>query len=170
MLNILLVGNNLKELSQISSYLKEQFGTLALHICSEQEEVIEMAYEKLPEVILLEFSFNNNKGPDFCNLLKNKSITSHIPIVLISEALTTPEERIKGLLAGADSFISKPIDKAEVLAVINVMLRVKAAEDELRRQNQELAQKVAQTSQELSFKQKRYADMFDAAANIIILI
>ncbi|MDF1546988.1 MAG: PAS domain S-box protein, partial [Bacteroidales bacterium] len=37
-------------------------------------------------------------------------------------------------------------------------------------QNQELAQKVAQTSQELSFKQKRYADMFDAAANIIILI
>lgn len=170
MLNILLIGNNLKELGQISLYLKEQYGSMVMHTCTKEEEVFEKAYEQLPDVILLEFSFNNNNGADFCNLLKNKSITSNTPVVLISEALTTPEERIKGLLAGADTFISKPIDRAEVIAVINVMLRVKAAEDELRKKNQELTQKVVLATEELSHKQKRYADMFNAAANIIILI
>jgi len=170
MLNILLIGNNLNKLVKMSSFLEERFGPIILRFSNKKEGVFENAHELTPDIILLEYKFDNNKGHDFCNTLKNKSITRHVPIVLISEAITTSEERIKGMLAGADSFISKPIDGAELIAVINVMLRIKTAEDELRKKNEELSKQVARTVKELSRKEKRYADMFDAAANVIILI
>ncbi len=170
MINILIVGNDQNEWKSISSHLEKQLSQVKLRFSDDEETVIEFAHELTPDVILIEFKFNNNKGRDFCNKLKNRSCTRHVPIVLISEAQTTPGERIKGMLAGADSFISKPIDEEELTALVNVMLRIKTAEDELRRKNVELSKQIAKTASELSRKEKRYADMFNAEANIIILI
>ena len=170
MLNILLIGNNRKEWDKVEVCLQEQFGPITLRFADNHEDVFEKAHELIPDIMLLEFNFDKNKGHDFCNILKNKSITQHVPIVLISENITSSEERIMGMLAGADSFISKPIDDAELVAVLNVMLRIKTAEDELRKRNEELSRQVAYTTKELSLKEKRYADMFNAAANVIILI
>jgi PAS domain S-box-containing protein len=170
MINILIVGNDQVEWADISSRLEEQLGQVTLRFCDDEETAIDIAHELKPDVILIEFKFNNNGGRDFCNKLKNRSFIRHIPIVLINEAQTSSGERIKGMLAGADSFLSKPIDLEELAALINVMLRIKTAEDELRRKNEELSEQVAITTNELSKKEKRYADMFNAAANIIILI
>ncbi len=170
MINILIVGNDQDEWKIINSRLEKQLSQITLRFSNDEKTAIEAAHELNPDVILIEFKFNKDKGREFCNKLKNISCTKHVPIVLISEAQTTSGERIKGMLSGADSFISKPIDEEELVALINVMLRIKTAEDELRIKNEELSKQVARTTNELSRKEKRYADMFNAAANIIILI
>lgn len=170
MLKILLIGDNPNELISFEDNLDAQFGSLSLKFSSEKDEIFDLIHQDTPDIIMLQYSYENNKGTDFCHILKNKSISRFIPIVIITEQQTSTNERIKGMLAGADAFIAKPIDKAELIAIINMMLRVKNAEETLRKTNEELKKQVQLASNELLIKEKRYSDMFDAAGNIIILI
>ena len=72
MLNVLLIGNNLEELQEISLYLNEQFGPMLSHITENKNDVFESAHERLPDIILLDYGYDGSSGPDFCNTLKNK--------------------------------------------------------------------------------------------------
>jgi PAS domain S-box-containing protein len=166
----LLIGNHPNEFENFEHYFDAQFDSLELDFYSDKEKIFDAIYAKQPDIILLQYSYDNNKGPDFCHLLKNKSASRYIPILLIGESLSTSNERIKAMQSGADAFITKPIDKAELQAIINMLFRVKNAEDSLRKSNEELKQQVQKASDELISKEKRYSYMFDAAGNIIILI
>ncbi len=170
MLNFLFVGNNSKDFGKLNLYLNEHYGSISVQICSNHEELFDLLYKNLPDVILIEHCFNGNKGSDLCNAIKNKFVSEHVPVVMITERQTSSEERIKGLMAGADSIISKPIEKTELVAITNLMLRIKDAEEKLRKKNKELKLQVIRTLNELEIKEKKYSSMFDAAANIIILI
>jgi PAS domain S-box-containing protein len=99
---------------------------------------IDMAKKELPEIILLDILMPGLNGYEVCEILKKDKITSHIPILMISALGGNPEERIKGLNAGADAFISKPFDFSELKAQINVALRIKGVEDLLRKRNENL--------------------------------
>jgi len=170
MLNFLYVGNNSKDFGSLNLYLNENYGPISVKICSNTDDLFDLIHKKLPDIILIEQCFNGNKGSDLCNVIKNKSVTEHVPVVMITEKLTSSEERIKGLTAGADSIISKPLEKTELIAIINLMLRIKDAEEKLRKKNKELKLQVIGALNELELKEKKYSSMFDAAANIIILI
>lgn len=170
MLNIILIGNHVGEFADFENYLDTQFGSVKLAFYSGRDDIFDHIYQDSPDIIMLQYSYENNTGSDFCHTLKNKSISRFIPVILITEKQTSTSERIKGMLAGADAFIAKPIDKAELIAIVNVMLRIKNAEDKLRKSNEELKEEIKRASNELRKKEKRYSDMFDAAGNLIILI
>ncbi|MFN8258457.1 MAG: PAS domain S-box protein [Bacteroidales bacterium] len=170
MFKFLLIGNNLKEFGKTELYLSEHFSSVSFQKTSNPEEVFDLIYKNSPDVILLEQGFNENRGTVICHALKNKNVVQHIPVVMIIEKQTSGEERIKGLMAGADSIISKPVEKAELVAIVSLMLRIKDAEDKLRKKNKELKLQVLKKTNELELREKKYSDMFDAAANIIILI
>jgi len=170
MLNFLFVGNNSNDLGKIDLYLNENFGSIMVQKCSNAEEIFNLIDIKMPDIILIEQSINENKGSDLCHMIKNKSVSGHIPVLMIIEKQTSSDNRIKGLLAGADSIICKPIEKTELIAITNLMLRIKDAEEKLRRKNKELKLQVIHAVNELERKEKRYSSMFNAAANIIILI
>lgn len=170
MLHILLIGDNPRELESFEHHLDAQFGSLNLMFSSQHDEIFDQLHQEAPDIIMVQFTYQNNNGPGFCHVLKNKSISRYIPVILITEQQTSTDERIKGMLAGADAFIAKPIDKAELIAIINMMLRVKKAEDTLRKANEDLKKQVQNASNELIKREKRYSDMFDAAGNVIILI
>jgi PAS domain S-box-containing protein len=166
----LLIGNHQEEFGNFEDYLDAQFCTLKLDFYSDKDQIFDRIYERQPEIILLQSNYNNGGGLEFCHLLKNKSVSKYIPILLIGEIRNTSNERVKAMQAGADAFIAKPVDKAELIAIINMLLRVKCAEDTLRKSNEELARQVKKASAELINKEKRYSEMFDAAGNIIVLI
>jgi DNA-binding response OmpR family regulator len=71
-------------------------------------------------------------GFKVCERLKSDEKTKHIPIIMLTAIKTDAESRVKGLGLGADAFLTKPIDETELAAQVNVMLRIKKAEDFLR--------------------------------------
>ncbi len=99
---------------------------------------IKLAKEEDPQLILLDILMPGINGYEVCKILKGDAKTANIPVMMISALGWKSEERIKGLDAGADAFISKPFDNNELRAQINVALRIKAVEDLLRKRNENL--------------------------------
>jgi putative two-component system response regulator len=86
--------------------------------------------DRLPDVVLLDVVIPGINGLDLCRRLKRDSATRLTPIVLIT-ALTAREDRIAGFEAGADEFLSKPIDNHELVTRVRSLVRLKRYTDDL---------------------------------------
>lgn len=119
-------------------------------------EGIDIAYKEKPDIILLDIIMPELNGYEVCQHLKNDESTSNIPIIMISALGHNSEERTKGLNAGADAFISKPFDRNELRAQINVALRIKRVEDLLRKQNKSLELTIKDQTQKYLHNEERF--------------
>ena len=70
-------------------------------------------------------------GFETCRRLKANPMTHHIPVVMVT-ALDQPSDRVRGLEAGADDFLTKPVSDIALLARVRSLVRLKMAADELR--------------------------------------
>jgi len=131
MKKILVIDDQKDNLISITALLKNFLPECKILTAQSGPEGIEMAHRGEPDTILLDIIMPKMDGYEVCKKLKKDELTKHIPVVLITEIKTDPESRIKGLEIGADAFLSKPIDPAELSAQIKVMLRIKYAEDKL---------------------------------------
>ncbi len=93
-------------------------------------EAIAIARKSLPDIVLLDIMMPDINGYEVTRQLKADENTHSIPIVLIT-ALRAVEDKVKGLEAGADDFLSKPVDGNELLARVRSLTRIKMLEDEL---------------------------------------
>jgi response regulator RpfG family c-di-GMP phosphodiesterase len=105
-------------------------------------EGIQKALAERPDVILLDIRMPGMDGFETCSRLAADADTGRIPVIMVTATKTDPESRIKGLSCGANAFVSKPIDPAELVSQIRVALRIKKAEDELRHERDSLDEKV----------------------------
>ncbi|MCF6303950.1 MAG: PleD family two-component system response regulator [Rhodobacteraceae bacterium] len=94
-------------------------------------KALEMAQRELPDIILLDVMMPDLDGFEVCKRLKSDPETSHIPVVMVT-AMGSPQERIQGLNAGADDFLTKPINDLALFARVRNLMRVKMMFDELR--------------------------------------
>ncbi len=92
-----------------------------------------------PDLVLLDVMMPGMSGYEVCRTVRADPQHAMLPIVLVT-ALDPAEERAKGLDAGADDFLSKPVSQAELLARVRSLLRIKSLYDELRQQRSELAE------------------------------
>jgi putative two-component system response regulator len=83
-----------------------------------------------PDIILLDVVMPGKSGYELCRELKEDSKTRLIPIVMIT-GLTDREDRLKGIEAGADDFLTKPISSEELFARVSSLLKLKEFTDEL---------------------------------------
>ncbi len=121
-------------------------------------EGIKKAKTEQPDTILLDIKMPEMDGYEVCKRLKSDIKTGHIPIIMITAIKTDARSRIKALDLGADAFMSKPIDHSELIAQVNVMLRIKKTEDKLRHEKTSLEHEVldkilAHYESELRFKE-----------------
>lgn len=93
-------------------------------------EAIERLKEFAPDVILLDVMMPNMNGFEVCQHLKGSPEYRHIPIILVT-ALDDAGDLVRGLNAGADEFVSKPVNGPELRARVRSMLRIKQQYDEL---------------------------------------
>jgi len=91
-------------------------------------EALAMAVQWSPDVVLLDVMMPEMDGFETCRALKGDPATSHIPVVMVT-ALIDRSERVRGLEAGADDFLSKPVDDATLFARLRALLRVKQVQD-----------------------------------------
>lgn len=99
--------------------------------CQDGLTCIELAREEQPDLILLDIMMPGLDGFETCRRLKSHEATSHIPVVLVT-ALDSRQDRIKGLQADADDFLTKPLDDAILMARVKSLTRLKMITDELR--------------------------------------
>ena len=92
---------------------------------------LQIASDERPDIILLDVMMPGMDGFETCRRLKADPVTRHIPVVLVT-ALDGREDKIKGLEAGADDFVTKPIDDVVLFARVKSLVRLKSVMDELR--------------------------------------
>lgn len=92
---------------------------------------LECVEHNLPDIILLDVMMPGMDGYEVCRRLKADPKTKYIPVVMVT-ALSDAEDRIKGLDAGAEDFLTKPVDDFALMSRINALLRYNAVAFELR--------------------------------------
>jgi len=94
-------------------------------------EAIEICQKGQCDIVLLDVMMPGMDGFEVCRRLKNQAATAHLPVVLVT-ALDQPADRVNGLEAGADDFLTKPIDEIALIARVRSLARLKVTVDELR--------------------------------------
>lgn len=142
MKKILVIDDISSNLVLVKTILTKHFPDFEILTASSGEKGLEIAEKELPRTILLDIYMPEMDGFEVCKHLKKDIRTKNIPILMISAYGSDSKVRVKGLNAGADAFISKPFHMEELVALVNVMLRIKNAEDLLRKQNKDLEESV----------------------------
>ena len=97
---------------------------------SDGEEALKLLRSRRVDLALLDVMMPGHTGFAVCHQAKSDPSTRLIPVVLVT-GLNRSEDRIKGIEGGADDFLSKPVDRAELLARVRSLLRLKQFTDEL---------------------------------------
>lgn len=98
---------------------------------SNGQEAIDVARSQHPDIILLDVMMPVMDGFEACEILKTDQATRHIPVVMVT-ALGDREHRLKGLTAGADDFLTKPVDDFALMSRVRALTKYKMVMDELR--------------------------------------
>ena len=120
--------NNVKLLADVLTVKGYAVTTAA----SGDEALAKIASEP-PDLVLLDVMMPGLSGYDVCRRIRAEAQTALLPVVLVT-ALDPERERIKGIEAGADDFLTKPINQGELFARVRSLLRVKGLQDEVREQ------------------------------------
>src|SRR5918994_5051091 len=83
------------------------------------------------DIVLLDVMMPDMDGFEVCRRLKSNPSTHHIPVVMVT-ALDQPSDRVRGLEAGADDFLTKPVNDIALIARVRSLVRLKMVTDELR--------------------------------------
>ncbi|ACL62154.1 PleD family two-component system response regulator [Methylobacterium nodulans] len=124
-------------------------------------DAIAICEKGLCDIVLLDAMMPGMDGFEVCRRLKTTPTTAHLPVVMVT-ALDQPSDRLRGLDAGADDFLTKPIDDTALLARVRSLVRLKAMTDELR--NRALA------SRDLGFGDPLAAAAAETGLNASLLI
>jgi class 3 adenylate cyclase/CheY-like chemotaxis protein len=110
-------------------------GYVAITAASGEEALAKLA--ESPDIVLLDVMMPGLSGYDVCRRIRADPATALLPVVLVT-SLDPHGERLKGIEAGADDFVQKPFNQAELLARVRSLLRIKSLQDEVSRQAAEL--------------------------------
>jgi two-component system cell cycle response regulator len=95
------------------------------------EQALARVASDTPDIILLDVMMPGMDGFEVCRRIKSNAKTTHIPVVMVT-ALDQPSDRVTGLDAGADDFLTKPVDDMSLFARVRSLVRLKMMTDELR--------------------------------------
>jgi DNA-binding NarL/FixJ family response regulator len=109
-----------------------------LAVASSGEEALQKIASEAPDVVLLDIVMPGMDGYEVCRRLRADPVTALLPVVMITAS--GDQERVRAIEAGADDFLQKPLNQAEVLARIKSLVRVKSYHETIQKQTAELAE------------------------------
>jgi len=127
---VLVVDDNQQNLELLQAYLEDlNCETIPAH---DGLEALEIIGRKKPDLILLDVMMPKMSGFEVCKRVKNDPKTSDVPVIMVT-ALNEFGDIERGIDSGTDDFISKPVNKLELLTRVKTMLKLKHLSDELER-------------------------------------
>lgn len=149
---ILVVDDQPQNIELLEAYLVVQ-GYEIVKATSGDEALDKLTVNRI-DLILLDVMMPGMNGFEVITKIRQKETHRQLPIILVT-ALRDTEDRIKGFEAGCDDFISKPIDKIEILARIQSLLKVKAYNDLMSNYRSELESEISKRTEELLINEKK---------------
>jgi two-component system alkaline phosphatase synthesis response regulator PhoP len=127
---VLVVDDNQENLELLQAYLED----IDCEAVSARDglEALDIVNDNPPDLILLDVMMPKMSGFEVCKRLKNDPKTSDIPIIMVT-ALNEFGDIERGIDSGTDDFISKPVNKLELLTRVRTMLKLKHLSDKLER-------------------------------------
>ena len=101
-------------------------------------EALERVVAELPDLVLLDVQMAGMNGYEVCRRIRENEATALLPVVMVTSHGT--EARIDGIRAGADDFVTKPLDQQELLLRVRSLVRIKRYHDTIRAQAAELGE------------------------------
>ncbi|MBF0224161.1 MAG: response regulator [Desulfobacterales bacterium] len=147
--NILVVDDRPDNLFVIQEIIDEYLKGCKVFTAESAEKGIETANNNPIDVALIDVQMPVMDGIEMCRRLKSNPKTSIIPVILLTAHGASNSLKTKGFDAGADEFLTKPIDTMELIARIKVMLRIKKTEDILRKERDLLEDRIKERTKEL---------------------
>lgn len=127
---ILIVDDNVQNLELLQAYLEElDCETIAAY---DGPEALDLVSKQSPDLVLLDIMMPKMSGFEVCKRIKNDPKTCNIPIIMVT-ALNEFGDIERGIDSGTDDFVSKPVNKLELLARVRTMLKLKHLSDKLER-------------------------------------
>ena len=140
MKNILVISPENGESNTISGVLKDVVPGSRVTFAQSGIEGLENAKAGSWEMVLLGFGVEGMDRYEVCKMIKSDHTTKNIPVLMMTDAASDTKSYVLGLDAGADGFFQKPIDKSELTAQVNMVMRVNRLEREKAKLKQQLRQ------------------------------
>lgn len=127
---VLIVDDNQPNLELLQAYLEEfHCETLAAY---DGPEALEIIKNNPPDLVLLDIMMPQMSGFEVCRRVKSDPKTTDIPVIMVT-ALYEPGDIERAIDCGADDFLSKPVNKWELMTRVKTMLKLKNLSDKLER-------------------------------------
>ena len=137
---------------------------LAVTLAEDGMKGLEAAAAEPPDLVLLDVMMPGMTGFEVARRLKAAPATRHVPIIVVT-ALDDRESRLEGLKAGAEDFLTKPVDRVELSARVRNLLRLKEFNDFLADHNRLLEQQVTERTRELAASYRETITTLNRAAS-----
>ncbi|HML74602.1 MAG TPA: response regulator [Anaerohalosphaeraceae bacterium] len=125
---VLVVDDNLQNLELIMAYLEDvDCQTVS---ASSGMEALDIISSQIPDLVLLDVMMPRISGFEVCRRIKNDPKTAHIPVIMVT-ALNELADIEKAINSGTDDFLSKPVNKWELITRVKTMLKLKHLTDRL---------------------------------------
>ena len=151
--SVLIVDDEERNIKLIKGMVLNEKYEVATASCG--QEALDYLESNQVDLIILDVMMPDIDGFEVCRRLKEDETTRHIPILMVT-ALMEKEHRIKAMEVGADDFLSKPVDRTELLVRVKSLLRIKSYHDKVLESNEEIIaknfelEKLEQTKEELT--------------------
>ena len=132
-------------------------------------QALELARRNPPDIVLLDIMMPEMDGYEVARALKADTATSAIPVVMVT-ALDDRESRLRGLEAGAEEFVSKPVDRNELRIRVRNLMRLKEFSDYLANHNRLLEVAVTARTADLRESERRFGDMLGNVELVAVML
>ena len=123
-------------------------------------EALSLCERTQVDLILLDIMMPGIDGFEVCERLKANPRTAHIPVVMVT-ALDQPSDRVRGLKAGADDFLTKPVNDLQLMSRVKSLVRLKTLTDELRMR--------AMTARAISMEEGLETDLGNEPGDVLLV-
>lgn len=170
MVRLLLVDDTPTNMLLLQRRLRKHLPDCDLVAVSSPEEALQIAEQNPPDCALVDLYMPRLTGIELARMLKQRHLHRPFPVLIVTSGNTQPGQRSEALEAGADDIIDRSCTDQELVAKLRVFLRIRRAEEELRRVNKQLTQVAEQRTEDLYDSAQRFHALFEVGSDLVLLL